>query len=75
MPILAGKIFLMPEEMPEEPDFEETTPLVAEDGDSLETFETMLEAQQFMQEILEPFFGSNVEDCQKFDLVKYAGVM
>jgi len=25
--------------------------------------------------ILEPFFGSNVEDCQKFDLVKYAGVI
>jgi hypothetical protein len=45
-------------QVPEEPDLEETTPLVAEDGDSLETFETMLEAQQFMQEILEPFFGS-----------------
>ena len=45
-------------QVPEEPDLEETTPLVAEDGDSLETFETMLEAQQFMQEILEPFFGN-----------------
>jgi hypothetical protein len=44
-------------QVPEEPDLEETTPLVAEDGDSLETFETMLEAQLFMQEILEPFFG------------------
>jgi hypothetical protein len=45
-------------QVPEEPDLEETTPLVAEDGDSLEKFETMLEAQLFMQEILEPFFGN-----------------
>jgi hypothetical protein len=45
-------------QVPEEPDLEETTPLVAEDGDSLETFETMLEAQLFMQEILKPFFGN-----------------
>ncbi len=25
--------------------------------------------------ILEPFFGSNIEDCKKFDMVKYAAVM
>ena len=25
--------------------------------------------------ILEPFFGSNIEDCQKFVIVKYASVM
>ena len=51
-------------QVPEEPDFEETTPLVAEDGDSLETFETMLEAQQFMQEILEPFFGNHMSGLE-----------
>ena len=51
-------------QVPEEPDFEETTPLVAEDGDSLETFETMLEAQIFMQEILEPFFGNHMSGLE-----------
>jgi len=25
--------------------------------------------------ILEPFFGSNIEDCQKFDMVKYSAVI
>jgi|TARA_R110000787_G_scaffold197_1_gene621 hypothetical protein len=51
-------------QVPEEPDLEETTPLVAEDGDSLETFETMLEAQIFMQEILEPFFGNHMSGLE-----------
>jgi len=51
-------------QVPEEPDLEETTPLVAEDGDSLEKFETMLEAQIFMQEILEPFFGNHMSGLE-----------
>jgi hypothetical protein len=51
-------------QVPEEPDLEETTPLVAEDGNSLETFETMLEAQQFLQEILEPFFGRHLSGLE-----------
>ncbi len=25
--------------------------------------------------VLEPFFGSNIDDCKKFDMVKYAGVI
>jgi len=51
-------------QIPEEPDLEETTPLVAENGDSLETFETMLEAQQFMKETLEPFFGDHMSSLK-----------
>tara|TARA_R110001583_G_scaffold162708_1_gene314937 strand:+ start:880 stop:1068 length:189 start_codon:yes stop_codon:yes gene_type:complete len=43
-------------------DLEETTPLVADDGDTIEKFDTQMEAELFMDDVLKPFFGDQLHD-------------
>jgi len=51
-------------QVPNNLDLEETTPLVAEDGDSLEEFNTKAEAEVFMDDVLKPFFGDDLSSLQ-----------
>ena len=49
-------------QIPTSLDLEETTPLVADDGDTIETFDTQIEAELFMDEIIKPFFGDQLHE-------------
>lgn len=49
-------------QIPTNLDLEETTPLVADDGDTIEIFDTQTEAELFMDEIIKPFFGDQLHE-------------
>jgi hypothetical protein len=51
-------------QVPEEPDLEKTTPLLSDEGERIEEFDTFLEAQEYIQLILRPFFGNHIHGLE-----------